>query len=234
MLGRARRSRRVRSRALDAARDALQVVFQPIRDLATGTTVGYEALSRFPEGSPDEWFGEAHELGRGVDLEMTALMRAVEDGRDCEGYMSVNVSPAAVAAPRFVDFVLDLRDPDRLVLELTEHVAVQDYDALCTNVERLRERGVRVAVDDAGGGISSFRHILMISPEIIKLDRSLIAGLDEHPGQQALAELMVQFAERTGAQLVAEGIERSEECDACAAHGIRFGQGYLFGAPAPA
>jgi len=99
-------------------------------------------------------------------------------------------------------------------------------------VQRVRDAGLRIAVDDAGGGVSSFRHILMVAPEIIKLDRSLIADLDVHPGRQALADLLVQFAERTGAELVAEGIERPEELDACTRHGIRYGQGYLLGRPA--
>ena len=234
MLHRGTSSVRARARAVTRAASGLRVVFQPIFHLDSGRTVGYEALSRFPTGAPDEWFSEAHAVGKGPELEMRAVSEAVALRRDDWSYLSVNVSPLSLGAPRFVEFLLDLPDPHRLVVELTEHTPIGDYDTLCAAVERLRDAGVRTAVDDAGGGVSSFRHILMIGPEFIKLDRSLIAGLDTHPGRQALADLLVQFADRTSAQLVAEGIERTEELDACLRHGIHYGQGYLLGRPAPA
>lgn len=228
-----RRHRRHRLRELAAAEEALQIAFQPIVDLRSGVPLGYEALSRFPSRSPDWWFAEAHHLGRGIELELTAVARALEARDPSWDYISVNVSPLAVCSTAFIEFILDLPEPRRLVLELTEHSAVHDYEALTRAVARLREAGLRVAVDDAGGGVSSFRHILMIGPEVIKLDRSLIAGLNEHPGRQALAELLAQFAERLGADLIAEGIEREEEREACVQFGIVKGQGYLLGAPAP-
>jgi EAL domain-containing protein (putative c-di-GMP-specific phosphodiesterase class I) len=173
-------------------------------------------------------------MGRGLELEMRAISEAVALRSDAWPYLSVNVSPMALASADFVKFILDFPEPRRLVLELTEHSAVGDYDALSAALKQLRNGGLRIAVDDAGGGVSSFRHILMVAPEIIKLDRSLIADLDKHPGRQALAELLVQFADRMGADLVAEGIERGEERDACHRHGIAYGQGYFLGPPSAA
>ena len=216
---------------LSAAQDALQIVFQPIKELDTGGVVGYEALSRFPTSTPDWWFQEAHRLGRGIELELAAVVKALDLRDPSWDYVSVNVSPVVVCSQPFLDFVLALPEPGRVVLELTEHSAVHDYDKLTAAVNRLRQEGVRVAVDDAGGGVSSFRHILMIAPEIIKLDRSLIAGLDEHPARQALAELLAQFAARMGADLIAEGIELEPERDACVKFGITLGQGFLLGRP---
>ena len=226
-----------RHRRVRAVRDAaggLRVVFQPIRDLASGTVVGYEALSRFPTGSPMGWFNEAHQLGLGIELEIAAVSDAVAQRRPGWGYVSVNVSPAVVVAPPFLDLVARLPDPSRLVLELTEHSVVDDYGRLCGVLEEMRSGGVRIAIDDTGGGVSSLRHVLLISPDIIKLDRSLIERLDEDDRRQALAELMVQFSNRIEARLVAEGIERDEELAACLRHGIELGQGYLLGRPGSA
>ena len=227
-----RNTTRATARVIRRSHDDLRIVFQPICDLTTREVVGHEALSRFSSGTPDEWFANAHAIGRGVELETLAISRAIALRDDRWPYLSLNVSPRALASPTFVEFILTIPEPQRLVLELTEHTAVGDYDTLCAAVQRVRDAGLRIAVDDAGGGVSSFRHILMVAPEIIKLDRSLIADLDVHPGRQALADLLVQFAERMGAELVAEGIERPEELDACTRHGIRYGQGYLLGRPA--
>jgi|SRR5436853_545649 len=223
------RSRRYR--ATRKAKERLRIVFQPIRDLADGTVVGYEALSRFDSGAPEAWFNQAHELGLGVEMELAAIKRALALAPDDWGYVSVNLSPTTAIAPAFFDLVSELSDPSRLVLELTEHTAVNDYRRLTAVLAELRSGGVRIAVDDVGGGISSFRHILMIAPDMIKLDRSLIATLQDDPRRRALADLMAQFCDRIGATLVAEGIERVQERTACLEHGIWLGQGYLLGRP---
>ncbi|SEQ15441.1 EAL domain-containing protein [Arthrobacter sp. OV608] len=97
--------------------------------------------------------------------------------------------------------------PDRIVLELTERQRVNDYDSLVSALMPLRELGLRVAVDDAGSGFSSMRHILELRPDIIKLDRSVITGIHANPGQRALGAAMVKFAPEISATIVAEGIE---------------------------
>jgi len=97
----------------------------------------------------------------------------------------------------------------------------------------LRERGLRLAVDDAGAGYASFRHILQLKPDIIKLDRSLISGLNANRDQLALAAALVSFAEKTGIKVVAEGVETPEELKALQTLNVNKAQGYLLGRPTP-
>ena len=212
--------------------DTLRIVFQPIVDLATLRVVGYEALSRFASDRPaDQWYAEAQAVGLGVELEMLAISRAVADPPP-DGYLSVNVSPGTLASDAFREF-LDERMWGRLVVELTEHVGIDDYASLGTSIDRLRERGGRLAVDDAGSGYASMRHVVSLAPDIIKIDRSLVASMDRDSGRRELARSLSRFARSTGASVVAEGIERPEEYDTCREVGIDCGQGFLFGAPAP-
>jgi EAL domain-containing protein (putative c-di-GMP-specific phosphodiesterase class I) len=119
----------------------------------------------------------------------------------------------------------------RIVLELTERLEVSEYGPLLAALTPLRECGLRIAVDDAGSGFASMRHVLHIRPDIIKLDRSLIAGIDDDQGQRALGAAMAEFARQTGATIVAEGIETQEELAAVSGLGMTAGQGYLLGRP---
>ena len=121
--------------------------------------------------------------------------------------------------------------PERIVVELTERSPVADYARLTAALAPLRSAGVRLAIDDVGAGFSSMRHILRLSPELIKLDRSLVAGIDDNPGQKALFAAMLSFASHIGAGLVAEGIETSSELATLAELGVDTGQGYLLGRP---
>ncbi|HZQ83528.1 MAG TPA: EAL domain-containing protein [Acidimicrobiales bacterium] len=224
------RRRRAITRILQAA-DELEMVFQPIVDLTRLECVGYEALARFPDGRPpDVWFAEARALGVESVLEMAAIQSAVRafDGT-CP--LSLNISPATAMTREFAFFVETCPPVVNLVIELTEHTAVSDYDALAEALAPLRERGVRVAVDDAGSGVASMRHVLAIAPDIIKLDCSLVAQIDTDDRRRALAASLIVFAERLGAEMVAEGIERHEEWEVCQDIGIPFGQGFYFGRP---
>jgi EAL domain-containing protein (putative c-di-GMP-specific phosphodiesterase class I) len=212
--------------------DTLRIVYQPIVDLGTLRVVGYEALSRFAsDRPPNEWYAEAHAVGLGIELEMLAISRAAA-GPPPQGYLSVNVSPATLASDAFREF-LDERMWGHLVVELTEHVGIDDYVSLGQTVGQLRARGGRLAVDDTGSGYASMRHVVSLGPDIIKLDRSLIASMDRDSGRRELARSLSRFARHTGASLVAEGIERPEEYDTCRQVGIDCGQGYLLGAPSP-
>jgi EAL domain-containing protein (putative c-di-GMP-specific phosphodiesterase class I) len=211
----------------------MRLVFQPIIDLRSGRCVGHEALARFDEAGPEMWFTEAHELGIGIELEVAAVERALRSEPDLDGYLSLNLSPAALTSPAFHRLIVECGCADGLVLELTEHAIVDDYDEVCAVVAELRQLGARIAVDDAGSGFASMRHILAIAPEIIKLDRSLISAIDTDPARRGLARSLAQFAEEMGADLIAEGVERGEELTVCREVGIRFAQGYLLGRPAP-
>ena len=122
----------------------------------------------------------------------------------------------------------DVRRP--VVLEITEHVEIDDYAGLRRELKRLGP-SVRVAVDDAGAGYASFRHILELAPDFVKIDLDLVRGVDAEPARQALIAGMGYFAVKRKLRLVAEGIETRKELDALQALAVPYGQGYLLGRP---
>ncbi|MGV8848207.1 MAG: EAL domain-containing response regulator [Propionibacteriaceae bacterium] len=212
-------------------------VFQPIQDLSTGSTVGHEALSRFPDptfGGPDRWFADAFDVGLGVDLEWLAATSALTylDTAPPEMLLTLNMSPA---------MVMHLRDNElcapelwrRIVIELTEQVPVEDYPALQRALAPIRSHGARLSADDLASGYAGFRHLLRLQPDIIKLDISLISGINRNHEQQALTRALLAFAYEVGAQVIAEGIEEPAELRTLRDLGVHWGQGYLIGRPAP-
>jgi PAS domain S-box-containing protein len=215
----------------------LITAFQPIRDLGTDEIVGAEALTRFvssPFRSPDQWFAEADLIGRGPDLEFLALETALLAAADLPAhlYVAVNLSPAACLDPRLSDIVSGSGlKPERIVLELTERSAVADYARLTAALAPLRSAGLRLAVDDVGAGYSSMRHIVRLCPELVKLDRTIVAGIDNDANLRALCAAMVSFASQIGATLVAEGIESNLELATVTELGVNTGQGHLLGRP---
>jgi EAL domain-containing protein (putative c-di-GMP-specific phosphodiesterase class I) len=146
-------------------------------------------------------------------------------------FLAVNVSPALVMSGK-LDYLVDDPVCPRLVFELTEHVAVDDYGPIRQHIDPLREHGARVAVDDAGAGFSSMRHILLLQPEIIKLDNSLTHGVDHDPARRALASSLISFAKDVGASLIAEGVETAEELSTLEGLGAHWVQGYHIARPA--
>lgn len=222
------------------AERALRAVFQPIISLSTGAVIGAEALTRFtaePPMSPDRWFQNANDVGLGIDLEILAAEIALDAAHLLPGdvYLSINVSPAALRSGQVLALVRQAEWPSsQLVLEITEHVSVDDYSALACSVADLRATGVRIAVDDAGAGYASFRHILQLRPDYIKVDRTLVDGLDRDPAKRALALAFVTFGSEVGAIVVAEGVENGAELRAARDLGIQAAQGYHTGRPAPA
>ncbi|MGM9474237.1 EAL domain-containing protein [Pseudarthrobacter sp. YS3] len=217
--------------------DMLLTAFQPIRSLATGELLGAEALTRFvDEGSAgtEFWFKEAAIVGLMGELEFAALEKALETAQDLppDIYVALNLSPETCLDPRLAGLLeRSGLPPKRIVLELTERLEVFEYGPLLSALAPLRAQGLRIAVDDAGSGFASMRHVLHVRPDIIKLDRSLIAGIDDDQGQYALGAAMVEFARQIGATLTAEGIETPEELAAVAGLGMTAGQGYLIGRP---
>jgi PAS domain S-box-containing protein len=230
---------KLRSRILGVIEtEAIRTFFQPIVDLRTGTVLGHEALSRFaadPAQPPDRWFADAEEVGLGTQLDLYAIQTALTAAHALPsgGYVSINAAPATVASNQFLPTLIQPRIPlHRIVVELTEHVSVQDYPALDAALAALRRRGVRLAIDDAGSGYASFRHILRLRPDIIKLDRDIVRDLDRDQARAALVTAMVGFAHAVGAVVTAEGVETAAEQDAATRLGIDAAQGYLFAAPA--
>ena len=229
----AQRLARVRA-VLDAG--AVTMVFQPIFDVRTSTVAGFESLARFvqpPQRPPNEWFAEAAAVGLGADLELLAVGEALTILPDLadDAYLSVNVSPNTTLDPRLAQMLLPVAS--RIVLELTEHDQVDEYESLVDALDRFRAAGVRIAVDDAGSGYASLRHILRLKPDVIKLDIDLTRAIDRDPVRRALAAALVTFAEKIDAVIVAEGIETAAELDALRELGVNYGQGYHLARPGP-
>lgn len=211
------------------------VLLQPIVDLRTGERVGAEALSRFPQEwgkAPDLCFAEAHSIGIGEHLELLALDRAAEHLDAVTGYVSMNVSPGTLVTPECVT-LLERLPVARVLLELSEHDPVEDYDVLRSTLAPLRERGMRLAIDDVGAGFASLRHILLTTPDVIKLDRSIVAGVAEDAVIPTLVRSLVDFGHGCDATVVAEGVETAADAEALHRLDVDHGQGWFFGRPGP-
>ncbi|HVM12040.1 MAG TPA: EAL domain-containing protein [Actinomycetota bacterium] len=227
-----------RLRAVEAeVRDVLRgggprIVFQPIVDLRNGDVVGLEALSRFTGSHrpPLAWFEAARQVGLGCELELLALRRARAACAAADGiFLAVNLSPETLVSPAFLE-LLDGED-HRLVIEATEHAPVHDYDALARPLRTIKEKGARLAVDDAGAGFASLRHVLRLAPDLIKLDIELTRQIDSDRAKRALAAGLIAFAEELPATIVAEGIETREQLDELRELGVTLGQGFYLCPP---
>jgi EAL domain-containing protein (putative c-di-GMP-specific phosphodiesterase class I) len=214
------------------ARTAFHTVVQPVVDLATEEIRGYEALTRFDDGrAPDVWFAEAHEAGMGVVLEEACARLAIASARDlpAELALGINLSPSTIRESSVLEALAGAGRP--VVIEVTEHAPVDDYDAIRESVAAVPDLGL--AVDDAGAGFASLRHILELRPAWVKIDMGLVRDIHRDPARAAIVAGMVHFARLTGTRLVAEGVEVRAEADTLAGLGVELAQGFLFGRPAP-
>jgi EAL domain-containing protein (putative c-di-GMP-specific phosphodiesterase class I) len=221
------------SRILEAINSrAWHTVLHPVVDVHSGGALGVEALTRFhgEPTSPAAWFSEASRLGLGVELELATATSALHTPRVGAGLVGVNLSPEAIVSRGFMDIFNDV-DPAGIVVEITEHAPVPDYAAVLRALAPLRRRGLGLAIDDAGAGYASFRHILRLQPDYIKIDISLVRDIDQDPVLAALVASLVTFGRAAGAQLVAEGVETQAELDTLASLGVTLAQGYLYGMP---
>ena len=205
--------------------------YQPIVDLARGSVVGYEGLARFPEGSPtdpSEWFEAARTLGCSAELEAAAIRSALRRRPDLptNTFLTLNVGPDVLEHPLVRD-VLDAEGAlDGLVIELTEHARIDSYLDLEPALHRLRSAGAMIAIDDAGSGYAGLQHLLGLRPDIIKLDRALVACVDRDEAKRSLIEMLGAFASRMDAWLLAEGVETLAELETLAHLGVPLAQGY--------
>jgi EAL domain-containing protein (putative c-di-GMP-specific phosphodiesterase class I) len=214
---------------------AFSSVFQPIVDMTTGAVLGFEALTRFLDGTPpDRAFQDAATAGVGLELEAATIESALEAsvllprGR----FLDINVSPDLVMAGEPLGALLAGTSID-VILEITEHVSVRDYGELREAIVTLGN-DVRFSVDDAGAGFASMRHILELAPTQVKLDRALVSKIDADPARQALVTGLVHFAQAIDVMLIAEGVETEKERATLVGLGVHVGQGFLFGRPGPA
>lgn len=228
----------MRSRVLDVINnDRLTLVGQPIVELQSGNTVGFELLSRVSGPQPlrpDTLFDHAARVGLANTLgEITvAHARDVMRRANDHHFITLNLTPEFILKSDLCN-LFDKDDLDNLVIEITEHAIIKDYAALRDRLAPLRKRGARVAVDDAGAGYASLRHILQLMPDIIKLDISLIKDIDQDAERQALASALVSFSRCRNYHLIAEGVEHAGELATLQSLGTEWGQGYLFARPTP-
>jgi len=205
-------------------------VFQPVIDLKTHEIVGYEALTRFDDDKrPDLHFVEAGSVGLQAELETAcaAAALAAAEHLDSELWLSMNFSPTTVVDGH----VATVASGSRRIfsIEITEHVRIDDYPALRQAIDQIE--GAQLFVDDAGAGYSGLRHILELSPHVVKLDIGLVQKIDTDPARQALVSGMRHFADQTGITLLGEGVETQAEVDTLIALGVDLAQGYFFGYP---
>ncbi|MCU1374040.1 MAG: diguanylate cyclase/phosphodiesterase with sensor [Actinomycetia bacterium] len=222
----------VNVRAALSSGDPMTMV-QPIVNLETREPIGFEVLSRFmsaPHRTPDAWFADAATVGLGIDLELQALRNGLAATRSlpAECYLSLNASTALTADGGLVKLI-EGAGGRPLVIEITEHS--QDEVWLRPAIDRLRDLGCRVAVDDVGAGYSGISRLLALLPDIVKLDRNVVADVDRDVARQALVAAAVSYCDATGVQLIAEGVETETEAAALASLGINFIQGFLTGPP---
>ncbi|MEH2482840.1 EAL domain-containing protein (putative c-di-GMP-specific phosphodiesterase class I) [Nitrobacteraceae bacterium AZCC 2146] len=213
----------------------MTLAYQPIFKIGLPRPIGMECLSRFPiapPSSPSKWFTDATEVGLGQFLEFASIRLAASSFHSLpsDAFLAINVSPATILTEEFAG-TLEGLPPNRIILEVTEHVAIKDYEALIQSLRLLRSTGVRLAIDDAGAGYASLRHILHLAPDVIKLDMCLIRHIDVDPARRALVSAMVGFARDTNCQIVAEGVETDSELRVMQELGVEIVQGYFLGRP---
>ena len=220
--------------------------FQPIVQLSDGSVVAHEALSRGPAGSalecPRLLYGAAEAEGCALELDAAcralALQCATESGwtAGTNGPLFLNVWPGALSRPAFLPELTAAlaavgRGPRDVVLEVNE---AEHLDAhLDGPLAECRAAGFWIALDDAGAGRCGLRAIVEVVPDVVKVDRALVGGIDQHRGRRAAVAALARLARDLGIVLVAEGIETQGELRAVRDLGVPLGQGFLLGRPAP-
>jgi len=216
------------------ARRQFTVLLQPIVRLDGGRVVAMEALTRFADGVlPEVRFAEAARLGMGAALERATAAAAIEAAASLPAHvaLSVNISPDVLEHDAELAEIIG-RAKRLMIVELTEHERIDDYDAVRAAFGRLGPTA-RLAVDDAGSGYASLRHILRLQPAYVKLDMEWVRGIADDPIRRSLVSGLAYFAAETGCVLIAEGVETEDECNALIELDVRLGQGFLFGRPEP-
>lgn len=214
----------------------LRIAFQPICDLNSRETIGYEALARFPgtgEVTPNQWFEQASRVGLLQALELHAATTALLQLPLLPepAFVAVNLSPPTAASKAF-DKVASGVPPARLVLEISEQTTADNYRQFAVAIEHLRSLGVRIALDDTGGSPGvGLQHLMLVRPDILKIDTTVIRGIADDEIRQAIASAYVSLAQGAGSVIIAEGIETDKELAMLLSLGINLGQGYLLGRP---
>jgi len=223
----------------------ITTVFQPIVDLQRGGLLGFEALSRGPAGtqaqSPISLFEAAAATDLVFELDRHCRRRALRTARDLPlpHRLFINVVPASMYDPDFQGASL-IRlleglglSPERIVLEVSEQYAIENYTLFVEALQNFTHLGFSIAVDDIGAGYSGLEKIAHLNPRYLKFDMQLVRDIDRSHVKREMARALKTFADKMDSQIIAEGIEREGERQACVDLGIDYGQGYLLARPAP-
>lgn len=219
-------------------------VYQPVVDLSRQQVIGYEALSRVPEGlfrSIEQMFQVAQEANATWELERLCRETAIRGIGRYPGrmFLFLNVEPDSIYDPQFrspetLEMLADAGlQPDRVVLEMTEHSGVQDFQAFRRTLAYFRSQGFRLAIDDVGSGYSGLQSIAEVRPDFIKIDMSLIRDVHRHDIKRDLIHTIGKFSAMSGISMIAEGVETQEELRELRRIGVVLAQGYLFARPHP-
>jgi EAL domain-containing protein (putative c-di-GMP-specific phosphodiesterase class I) len=216
---------------------ALYIEYHPIVVTETKEIFGFEALARGSMRSmrrPEVMFEIAAQTDMIWELSRlcrnTAIQGMSEQLKDSQ-LLFINVDPHDFTDPAFTEMDLNVPDPTRVVLEITERTAIRDYPKFRGRLKDFRDKGYRFAVDDAGSGYAGLGSIANLEPNFIKLDISLINCIDQNFIKQSLVETMVRFANDQGAMVIAEGVERAEEYAAVKSLGVHLVQGFFLHPP---
>lgn len=215
--------------------------YQPIVDLRTDAVHHFEALARFEGRGPAAVVHMAEELGLVAEFDIAVLEKAIQQmRRPGSGLIriAVNVSGASMASDAYVDAVLRLtaNTPDdrrRLMVEVTETVALADPAAAERRLKRLRDAGVKVCIDDFGAGAASFDYLNRLTVDVVKIDGSLIVDLADNARSRTLVDHIARMCADLGVATIAEKVETEAVADALRGLGVSYGQGWLFGRAAP-
>lgn len=225
--------------------ESIRTVFQPIISLVDGSILGYEALSRGPEGStlerPDDLFKAAEDNELELELEYLCRIKALERGKKIlpAKMLFINVDPNIMHHEKFKsgftkDFMLKSNiDPTCIIFEITEKTCIHDYKMFRKLIDNYISQGYKIAIDDTGAGYSGLRTLAETHPQYIKLDMDMIRDIDKKIINQALVKALADFADKTNIKIIAEGIETIDELNTLIYLGIEYGQGYLLQKPSP-
>ncbi|WP_409344867.1 EAL domain-containing protein [Paenibacillus sp. MBLB4367] len=225
--------------------ESISVVTQPIMCLRTGEVFGWELLSRGPRHSPlhapTDLFALAHEANQLTEIEALVIKKALNEiaERHIQEQVFINITPVTLGDPRLLERILEWMQaypqisPQQIIFEITERQAVNDFTQMAAIVAAYRAHGFRFAVDDAGAGYSSLQSITELTPDMIKIDRSVIQNIDSASVKQTLLQALVFFAKAVNCRIIAEGVEREEEANVLFRNDVHMGQGYYFARPEP-
>jgi EAL domain-containing protein (putative c-di-GMP-specific phosphodiesterase class I) len=226
------------------ARRGLRTIFQPIVTVDTLESVGFEALSRGPRGtpyeSPEALFACAQQSRLGRELDRLCKLTAIASAKPKPAgtYLFLNTLPTTLDDPEFLHgralatLAASGLQPNDVVWELTERHPIEDFEAFGMLMREYAALGYKIAIDDVGTGYSSIQTITHVRPLYLKVDISLVTRIQENLLKQELVSSLIALAQNIRSEIIAEGVESEAELSTLKDLGVKYAQGFLFGTPA--